>query len=73
MTLERDADWITLTVHDNGRGFATTDPRKPGSYGLTGLRERATLLDGEAEVESTPGKGTRVEMRLPTANLGVMP
>ena len=50
---------------DNGIGFATDTPRKPTSYGLLGLRERAYLLGGEARVTSTPGTGTEIEVTLP--------
>ena len=63
--IERAGDEVRLTVRDNGRGFATTAPRRPNAFGLLGLRERATLLGGETTVSSTPGSGTTVEMRLP--------
>ncbi|MGV3494717.1 MAG: PAS domain-containing sensor histidine kinase [Ramlibacter sp.] len=56
---------LTLRVVDNGVGFRTTDPRKPQSLGLVGLRERAHLLQGDVRIESTPGAGTRVEARIP--------
>lgn len=64
-TLERTDDEVILTVRDNGRGFATDAPRKHGSFGLTGLRERAYLLGGDVKLESAPGQGTTVEMRIP--------
>jgi PAS domain S-box-containing protein len=67
ITLERNDAEVLLTVGDNGRGFATGDPRNPGSYGLVGLRERATLIGGDVTVESAPGRGTRVELRVPLA------
>ena len=69
-TLERDGDEVVLTVQDNGRGFATGDPRKPASYGLVGLRERALLVGGEVHVDSRPGEGTRIELRIPLARTG---
>jgi PAS domain S-box-containing protein len=69
-TLERTEDEVVLTVHDDGRGFSPADPRNPGSYGLVGLKERALLLGGTVDVESLPGKGTRIEMRIPTAGMG---
>ena len=69
-TLERDGDGVVLTVQDNGRGFATGDPRNPGSFGLVGLRERALLVGGEVRVDSAPGQGTRVELRVPLATEG---
>ena len=65
VTLERAGDDVTLMVRDDGSGFATRDPRKPGSFGLLGLRERADLLGGTLAVESLPGQGTTVELRLP--------
>ena len=64
-TLERGDGTVILTVRDNGRGFRVSDPRKQGSYGLVGLRERAFLLGGDIRIESEPGRGTCVEMRMP--------
>lgn len=57
--------WVALHVSDNGTGFDTAAPRKPQSLGLMGLRERAQLMGGELEVHSTPGQGTRIEVRAP--------
>jgi len=68
-TLERAGDEVILTVRDNGRGFAPEAPRKQGSFGLTGLRERAFLLGGDVRLESAPGQGTTVEMRIPVKDL----
>ena len=68
VTLERDDTHVMLTVRDNGKGFATGDPRKPNSFGLLGLRERAYLLGGQARISSQPGKGTTVELQLPFGN-----
>jgi signal transduction histidine kinase len=70
-TLERTEEEVVLTVHDDGRGFSTGDSRNPGSYGLVGLKERALLLDGSVSVESQPGKGTRIELRIPTEGMGM--
>jgi signal transduction histidine kinase len=36
-----------------------------GHYGLLGLRERAELIGAELEIESGPGKGTRISVTLP--------
>ena len=71
VTLERSGDEVLLTVRDDGRGFALDAPRKPASYGLLGVRERATLLGGEVRIESAPGRGTCIEMRLPVSEESV--
>ena len=63
-TLSREGDQVTLTVRDNGKGFDMSDPRKPNSFGLLGLRERAYLLGGDATVTSAPGRGTTIELQL---------
>jgi len=63
--LDINSGQVTLTVRDNGRGFSPESPRKPNSYGLIGLRERASLLGGEMRIVSEPGRGTTVNMRVP--------
>jgi len=65
VTIEALPGTISLTVNDNGRGFATTEPRKPQSLGLMGLRERALLLKGSVDILSAPGRGTRIEVSVP--------
>jgi len=65
VSLDRIADQIELQVRDNGRGFSPDDPRKPNSYGLLGLRERAYLLNGSLEIDSKAGVGTTISVRIP--------
>ena len=64
---------VALKVRDNGRGFSPDDPRKPGSFGLMGLRERAYLLGGEVNITSAPGQGTSIEVRIPLEPGAVTP
>jgi PAS domain S-box-containing protein len=67
--LSRDGDEIGLAVEDNGRGFdvdAIRGRNRAGrGLGLVGMRERSELLGGTFEVESGPGQGTRIRVRLP--------
>jgi signal transduction histidine kinase len=57
--------WV-LTVRDDGRGFdvgrVAEDPKKLGSYGLVGMRERAELLGGSLEIVSQSSEGTLVSL-----------
>jgi len=62
--LEYGADAITLEVRDNGRGGAA-DAQSTGHFGLTGMRERATVIGGTLEVGGAPGEGTTVRLRAP--------
>jgi PAS domain S-box-containing protein len=65
IALERDEDELVVRVADDGVGFSPQAPRKPGSLGLFGLRERASLMGGEASIISAPGEGTSIIVRLP--------
>ena len=67
VTIDHEASTLAVSVRDDGVGFAAEDSRKPNSFGLLGLRERAALLGGEAKITSAPGHGTRVEVRFPVA------
>ena len=62
--LNRDAQDVVAEIEDHGKGFAVAGV-PPGRYGLTAIRERAALAGGHAEIESQPGRGTRVTVRLP--------
>ena len=55
---------VMLTVEDDGRGFDLADV-SGSRFGLVGLNERVRLLNGRFHIESTPGKGTRIEAELP--------
>jgi signal transduction histidine kinase len=65
--LLRSADkYVRLSVQDDGAGFnLETVTAKSMSYGLTGMRERASLMGGKLMVRSAPGKGTTVLLELP--------
>ena len=65
VSLDASDGEIVLRVRDNGRGFDPAGPRKPASFGLVGLRERAFLLDGAISIDAAPGRGTVVEVRIP--------
>jgi two-component system sensor histidine kinase UhpB len=54
---------IELTVRDDGRGFTTT--RQSDGLGLNGMAERARLVGGELQIDSRPGAGTAVSLKVP--------
>lgn len=61
----REGSPAALSVHvdDDGRGMDTTAPRS--GLGLLGATERAALLGGELSLNSAPGQGLSLCMRLP--------
>lgn len=68
VTLRTESDWLVAEVSDDGLGF-TPGPTRAG-VGLKSMRERAAALGGELEVESEPGKGTRVRFLAPLRAVG---
>lgn len=62
----RAGDAVELHVADQGCGF---DPQTAGrkGFGLVGMAERVRLVGGECRIESRPGAGARIAVRLPLA------
>ena len=69
VTLLRNGNSITMSIADNGRGFAA-DKHMGGeqnalSVGLDSMRERARSLEGECTIDAAPGRGTVVSVTIP--------
>jgi len=60
-------DTVALEVHDDGTGFTPPDNWQDladeDHFGLLGMRERAESIGAAIEIDSTPGEGTRVQLR----------
>jgi PAS domain S-box-containing protein len=68
--LMKDSDQAVLTVTDDGSGFDPANPRRNdplSGYGLKSMRERVEICRGEFQIESAPGRGTRIRARFPLA------
>lgn len=67
--VERDGDQLVIRVHDAGRGFDVEEALRRAehgeSYGLFSVRERLELFGGRMKIDSTPGSGTRITIRMP--------
>jgi two-component system, NarL family, sensor histidine kinase DegS len=63
--LDLGDDRVRVSVDDNGKGFDTESVLQGNSLGLKLIRERAEMLGGNFEVDSSPGKGTRVSFAVP--------
>jgi signal transduction histidine kinase len=63
--LQRLNGHALATIEDDGPGFDVEEAARQGRLGLLGMRERASLLGGTLEIESSPGKGTTVYARIP--------
>jgi signal transduction histidine kinase len=68
LDLVYEAKSFTLNCRDNGRGIVPEilrDRAADGHWGMIGMRERAARMSGQLEVSSSPGNGTRLEVRIP--------
>jgi two-component system, chemotaxis family, sensor kinase Cph1 len=64
--LERRGTDAVLVVEDNGKGFNPNEKNNlKDGLGLISMRERASLVGGTLEIESAPGQGTTIFVRVP--------
>ena len=62
--LTRTGGQVSLTIVDNGNGIDDVDRRKPGSFGLRSMSERARALGGTMALSRAPGGGTMVAINI---------
>ena len=67
--LERRGDAVVLVVEDNGTGFEPDEAavQDGHGFGLLGMRERAALVGATLQIESAPGQGTTILVRMTVA------
>ena len=64
---------ITVSIADNGKGFAAALTQEKKSFGILGMKERVLAQGGSFEVVSIPGKGTKLLICLPfTSNKNIL-
>lgn len=66
--LYMEAQHCVLSIRDNGIGF-DIGANKPKSFGLAGMQERAVMLGGSLIINSSPGKGTKIVVRIPVQKI----
>jgi PAS domain S-box-containing protein len=69
IVLERTADHWSLIIEDDGIGFdPSSREAEQRGFGLVGMRERAALVGADLQIESAPGRGTTVILRMPASS-----
>ena len=63
--LDGDADELRLTITDSGPGFDVAAARARGGLGIISMHERARLVGASLRLESRPGEGTTLALRVP--------
>jgi two-component system, NarL family, sensor histidine kinase UhpB len=68
---------IELSVSDDGCGFdpaaVAAEPGSLSGHGLRGMKDRALIAGGKLDVDSRPGNGTRIRLRMPDTPPGLLP
>lgn len=73
VSLAMERDFLVLRVSDDGQGFKPNALNEADVLGLAGMRERALLVGGEFTVDSSPGQGARLKLRVPlSSHLDIM-
>lgn len=67
LTVKPDGDEVEFVLRDDGVGFDADAPEPEGHFGMTMMRERATVGGGTLKLESAPGEGAKITVRFPTS------
>ena len=67
VAVEQEGDEVEMVLRDDGVGFDVEAPGPEGHYGMTMMRERATVGGGTFAIKSVPGEGTTITVRFPTS------
>jgi PAS domain S-box-containing protein len=70
--VEREG-WLHLSVEDDGCGALPQVFESPQAYGILGMRERARHFGGVIDIDSQPGRGTRMRLSMPLPDLQAAP
>ncbi len=65
LSLAFDGNWFTLKVEDDGMGFDAASGLGNHGLGLFSMQERAALVNGRFSINSKPGRGTTLLVRIP--------
>jgi PAS domain S-box-containing protein len=65
VVLRGGAEALSLTIQDQGKGFDREEVRNKPGLGLSSMRERVQLVRGDFGIDSRPGEGTVIRVRVP--------
>ncbi|GAC1378648.1 MAG: hypothetical protein NVSMB33_03180 [Ktedonobacteraceae bacterium] len=72
ITIKEDNDAVYATIVDDGRGFNVgtllKTPDQERGLGLAGMSERALLLGGSLDINTSPGRGTTITVCIPLSS-----
>jgi two-component system sensor histidine kinase UhpB len=63
--LQKRGKRVSLTIRDNGRGMDLSESRKTRGLGLAGMQTRARACGGKLAMETSAGKGLKIEVLCP--------
>ncbi len=70
--LKKGESILHCRIEDNGIGVTTEQIERPDSFGIMGMRERVINLKGLISISGTPGRGTKIQIKLPLKNSGAI-
>lgn len=69
--IELDDTALVMAVSDDGFGFDPAEVRGRKTFGLLGIRERVLIFGGDSSIDSEPGGGTMLRIRIPLKEQGL--
>lgn len=66
VALSQQPEDMVITIEDDGCGFNSADLQIQNRFGLRGMRERAEAIGATLVIDSHPGRGTCISLRIPS-------
>jgi len=70
IALTGGSNQVTLSIRDNGIGFDVHSAQDKGGLGLISMQERARLVHGDFSLDTRPGRGATITVRVPLSKQG---
>jgi signal transduction histidine kinase len=70
ISLTGGSNQLSLSIHDDGIGFDARAAQGKGGLGLVSMQERARLVHGNFSLETQPGRGVAITVRVPLSSQG---
>ena len=65
VSIEKESNLLNVMIKDNGKGITKSNIEGSKSFGLMGIKERASVFKGKVKITGELNKGTKLLVKIP--------